>query len=108
MPDRPPVHRPPGWRPRQPWERTQAQRETPLPKGWAKLRASVLALEPLCRPCGEAGRVSAAAEVDHIVPRSAGGSSGRSNLQPICTACHRRKSAHEGAAASARGTGDTG
>lgn len=107
MPDRSPIHRPPGWRPKEPWRRTQGQRETPLPRGWAKLRASVLALEPLCRPCSEAGLIAAASEVDHIVPRSAGGTSERTNLQPICNRCHRRKSATEGAAATPRGKRDT-
>lgn len=95
MPTRPPIHRHQGWSPPVPWQRTQGQRETPLPKGWPKLRAAILQAEPLCRPCNEAGRVTAAAEVDHIVPRSRGGSSDRQNLQGICRSCHATKTSRE-------------
>ena len=98
MPTRPPIHRPIGWAPPVPWQRTASQAAAPLPKGWARTRARVLREEPLCRPCNEAGRVSAALEVDHIVPRTQGGSSERANLQGICRECHRAKTAAEAVA----------
>ena len=42
---------------------------------WRKLRTQVLARDGgLCRLCLANGRVTAAAHVDHIVPRSVGGS----------------------------------
>lgn len=55
--------------------------------------------EPLCRVCLAEGRVSATAEVDHIVPLSEGGSGRRDNLQGLCGDCHDAKSKAERAAA---------
>jgi 5-methylcytosine-specific restriction enzyme A len=52
---------------------------------WPTIQARVLAEQPLC-PCG-----SPATEVDHIVPRRAGGTHERSNLQGLCKGCHSRK-----------------
>jgi 5-methylcytosine-specific restriction endonuclease McrA len=46
----------------------------------------------ICQCCGASG----ARQVDHIVPRSRGGSDEASNLQLLCDACHSRKSALEG------------
>jgi 5-methylcytosine-specific restriction protein A len=63
---------------------------------WQGARRAVLMHEPLCRPCTAAGRVSAATEVDHIIPKARGGTDDLDNLQPICDACHARKSAAEG------------
>ena len=60
------------------------------------MRNLVLAYEPLCRECKRMGRVTAAEEVDHIVPRSEGGALyDMSNLQPLCRECHARKSSGE-------------
>jgi 5-methylcytosine-specific restriction protein A len=103
MPARPKTHRPLGWRQRKAWERSTGQvlAENPLPRGWAKLRQLVLWEEPLCRPCQAAGVTTASVEVDHIIPRSRGGSSKRSNLQGICIPCHRDKTAREAQAGSA-------
>lgn len=58
---------------------------------WARLRLSVLADEPLCRHCAAVGRVVQATDVDHIVPRARGGTDDKANLQPLCHACHSRK-----------------
>lgn len=59
---------------------------------WPRIRARVLFDEPLCRHCAEGGRVTAASEVDHIVPLSRGGARlDRRNLQPLCGECHRAK-----------------
>jgi 5-methylcytosine-specific restriction endonuclease McrA len=98
VPARPPVHRPLGWRPPEPWQPStgqQQQQEHPLPPGWRKLRAQVLRQESLCRACRAQGWVTPAQEVDHIVPRSRGGQSRRSNLQPLCVEHHRAKTAGE-------------
>jgi hypothetical protein len=55
--------------------------------------------EPLCRNCAVLGRVTEAVCVDHKIPISEGGSlHDPENLQPLCAACHRRKSAIEAAA----------
>jgi 5-methylcytosine-specific restriction enzyme A len=59
----------------------------PMPPGWAALRAAVLARDGrTCQLCG-----SPATDVDHIVPRSAGGSDDPANLRSLCARCHRHK-----------------
>lgn len=59
---------------------------------WRRVREAVLAEEPLCRRCAEAGRTAAATEVDHI-ERFHGvhdpARLDRRNLRPLCTPCHR-------------------
>ena len=65
---------------------------------WRALRDAVLERDHhLCQPCRRAGRLTVAREVDHITPRSLGGSESHENLQAICTQCHRSKTALEGA-----------
>jgi len=56
---------------------------------WRKLRASVLAEEPLCRHCRDAGRATPATDVDHINDDPSDNS--RDNLQSLCHECHSRK-----------------
>ncbi|GEB79233.1 hypothetical protein DDE01_06480 [Desulfovibrio desulfuricans] len=51
--------------------------------------------EPLCRACAAQGRITAATDVDHIVSRAQGGTDDRANLQPLCHACHSRKTAQQ-------------
>jgi hypothetical protein len=64
---------------------------------WAKIRAMVLAEEPLCRVCQAKSppRVSASTEVDHIVALEDGGAEERANLCGICRACHAEKTSRE-------------
>ena len=62
---------------------------------WDQLRAAILAREPLCRSCGEQHRVRAATTVDHITPKSRGGSDDPKNLQPLCDECHKAKTSAE-------------
>ena len=58
-------------------------------KTWQKDRASVLRRDGyLCQRC----RVRPAKEVDHITPRSQGGTNDLWNLQSLCRPCHREKS----------------
>ena len=60
-------------------------------RDWRKLRAYVLAGEPLCREC-----TAVATVVDHITPIRLGGSKwSHENLQPMCTSCHNKKSRSE-------------
>jgi 5-methylcytosine-specific restriction endonuclease McrA len=61
---------------------------------WRKVRAQVLAAEPLCRLC----RQRPAAEVDHIRPFHGLADPLRlavSNLRPLCTPCHRTRTARQ-------------
>jgi len=58
---------------------------------WLKLRASILASEPLCRICAVQGRVTAATQVDHVVPFRGIADPARldrSNLRPVCADHH--------------------
>lgn len=57
----------------------------------AKRRRVMLAAEPLCRHCARLGRVTVAVDLDHIVPLAAGGSDAMDNIQPLCRACHVKK-----------------
>ena len=64
---------------------------------WEKQRARILDRDKhLCVACRAAGRAVIATDVDHIIPRSAGGSEDDSNLQSLCSACHKAKTAREG------------
>ena len=67
----------------------------PKHKDAAEARAQILMDEPLCRECRKAGRIVPATDVDHIVARADGGTDDRSNLQPLCHACHSRKTVRE-------------
>jgi 5-methylcytosine-specific restriction enzyme A len=55
---------------------------------WRRLRRMILNQQPLCVRCG-----APATDVDHIVPRAAGGDDSASNLQGLCKSCHSRKTA---------------
>ncbi len=106
LPNRPPSHVPPGAMPRaaarQEHDRTRGSaRERGYDAVWHRMRNMVLAEEPLCRLCGREGRLAAAAEVDHIVPivRRPDLRLDRGNLQPLCRACHARKTREENAGA---------
>lgn len=55
---------------------------------WRKMRARVLAEEPLCRRCKEP-----ASDVDHVSGDPS--DNRRANLQPLCHACHSHKTGRE-------------
>ena len=64
-------------------------------QAWRGRRMAVLREEPLCRHCAEVGRVTAARDVDHIVPKALGGSDERANLEALCADCHALKTADD-------------
>ena len=71
---------------------------------WRKVRALVLAAQPVCADIwgwhAAAGRVVLATQVDHIVGLREGGAAfAVENLQPLCLACHNKKSSMERASA---------
>lgn len=95
MPTRPPVHRPAYLpTPEQTSREYDAWRGSPSKRGygrdWQKVRANVLAEEPLCRVCLAQGRVMEATEVHHERPISERWDLRlvRSNLQGLCKAHH--------------------
>ena len=96
MPDLPTVHRP-AWADRlkrhnelDRSRRNQAQRcySTNHPT-WRKLRARVLAEQPLCYACQQQGKITAANTVDHIDGNTF--NNDRDNLRGYCRTCHTAK-----------------
>lgn len=63
---------------------------------WRKLREVVLKRDGyLCQSCLKQGRYVTANTVDHIIAKAHGGSDELSNLQSLCDACHKAKTARE-------------
>jgi 5-methylcytosine-specific restriction protein A len=80
--------------------RPDSERGTAAQRGygteWRKLRAQVLARdEGLCQACLAAGRTTVAEQVDHVIPKAAGGTDDLANLQALCRECHDEKSRRE-------------
>jgi 5-methylcytosine-specific restriction protein A len=78
------------------WDHAQPSRHK---RGYGRqhvrLRAQLLAQEPLCRLCAQKNppRVTAATIADHIVPIAKGGAvHDITNMQPVCKPCHDEKS----------------
>ena len=62
-------------------------------QAWRKLRLFVLARDPICRDVS--GCVEPSTDVDHIIPRRAGGSDEPSNLQGMCHRHHSAKTSKQ-------------
>lgn len=62
----------------------------------------------VCQPCKRADRVTLATEVDHVIPQAEGGTDQDTNLQAICEACHKTKTAAETARGVGRKSGRSG
>lgn len=66
---------------------------------WTKLRNVVMCRDHgLCQPCKRRGMVTLAGAVDHITPKSQGGTDDMGNLQAICDgpgSCHEAKTRAE-------------
>jgi 5-methylcytosine-specific restriction enzyme A len=70
---------------------------------WVKARDAILKRDShLCQPCLANGRPTPATQVDHIVPKSNGGTDEPENLAAICTPCHSEKTQREAAEAQGR------
>ena len=65
---------------------------------WLKCRIIYLRAHPLCVVCLKANRVTAATEVDHIIPHKGDPRLfwDESNWQSLCKSCHSTKTANEG------------
>ena len=72
-----------------------ANQERTRGRTWERIRQRVLDADPLCRMCDAAGLVTAAQEVDHIVPLHRGGTDDPDNLQGLCKPCHAIKTAED-------------
>jgi 5-methylcytosine-specific restriction protein A len=68
---------------------------------WERLRIEILERDAgLCQPCLKVGVITTDTaghrnQVDHIVPKTRGGTDDPSNLQTICPTCHKAKTARE-------------
>ena len=63
---------------------------------WRRLRNLVLIRDHhMCVLCGLDGRIERATDVDHITPKSSGGTDAMDNLQSLCTRHHREKTGRE-------------
>ena len=64
---------------------------------WRSARAAFLLEHPLCVECLKNGKVEQATDVDHIKPHRGDVNLfwDQSNWQPLCHACHSRKTAKE-------------
>lgn len=85
-------------RPAQPSRYTPKKRRVSLNSAaWKRLRAEVLAREPLCRMCAARGLVEPATDVDHIHDsRDDYTDDNRiDSLQPLCHECHSIKTARD-------------
>ena len=60
-----------------------------------EIRGRILRREPRCAICLQAGRLTAATEVDHVVPLELNGTDDDDNLQGLCHDCHAEKTAAE-------------
>jgi hypothetical protein len=75
-------------------QRKQKKRAT---RGWMALRFAIMKRDEYrCRLCGKAARddIDTRLEVDHITPRSKGGTNDPSNLWTLCFDCNRGKGTH--------------
>ena len=77
------------------WDHQGSSHERGYGWRWQQRRKAFLATHPLCVRCEAAGRVVAATDLDHIVPKAKGGTDDASNLQPLCRACHEAKTIDE-------------
>jgi 5-methylcytosine-specific restriction protein A len=109
MPNRPPVHRPPGWRATAEVKRAlERQRPNAAARGygakWRRARLAFLALHPLCATCQARGRVVPATIVDHVVPHRGDQRLfwDEANWASACKPCHDAKTALEGRWGQAR------
>lgn len=70
-----------------------SDRKSRLPSGWPKIRARILARDPICKICN----VRPSEFCDHIVAKADDHS--ETGLQGLCRPCHDSKSSAEGNAA---------
>ncbi|SIS07568.1 5-methylcytosine-specific restriction enzyme A [Moraxella cuniculi DSM 21768] len=81
------------------WRHTRSASERGYGSAWRRLRAQILQRDNyLCQACKANGRYTTATDVDHIQAKAHGGTDSPDNLQSLCRACHKSKTATEGRA----------
>lgn len=94
MPRRVPTFKPPWLQPRKD-DRPSASARGYCSSSWAETRKLVIARDGgVCQACGKLVSLEAGdCHVDHIIPKSQGGSEDLSNLQLLHRSCHSKKTA---------------
>lgn len=80
------------------WESNKGKtaKERGYGTAWRKLRRRAMERDQhLCQECLRNKVFTLAKEVDHIIPKSRGGTNDMSNLQSLCVKCHRSKTVKE-------------
>jgi 5-methylcytosine-specific restriction protein A len=81
---------------KKPWVKRSIKESGRGGRPWRRLRDRVIARDNgLCQPCLKVGLVTPFSEVDHIIPKAQGGDDSESNLQCICSDCHKAKTHKE-------------
>lgn len=63
---------------------------------WRQIRERIFQRDKgLCQECLRHGVYVPGTDVDHIIPKSQGGTDDPSNLQLLCPACHKQKTKRE-------------
>ncbi len=99
MPQRIPTHRP--LRLRTAARRDESGRPNAAARGycsaaWLKTRQAVLIRDAWqCQECGRVCAEKREAHVDHVTPKSLGGTDELANLRTLCIRCHGRKTVQE-------------
>lgn len=81
-----------------PWASNQgkSRHERGYDSRWYRIRKMIMVRDGyLCKPCQREGMLTKADEVDHIVPKSQGGTDDVANLEAICKCCHKVKTQSE-------------
>ena len=84
--------------PKHNWKHTKTRHERGYDSNWYKIRARVLKRDNhlcQCDDCKINGIYLPANEVDHIIPKSRGGTDDYTNLMAINTECHKKKTHKE-------------
>lgn len=78
------------------WQHSKSRQERGYGAAWVRLRHRIMARDKhLCQSCLASSRYVPATQVDHITPKAKGGTDDLTNLQSLCDACHRRKTAED-------------
>ncbi|WP_438863777.1 HNH endonuclease [Neptunicella sp.] len=65
-------------------------------RAWRRIREQILARDNwMCVSCSARGIYQPANQVDHLVPKTAGGTDHPNNLQSLCDDCHEDKTISE-------------
>ncbi len=82
------------------WAKTQERKGNTTERGygqaWRIKRVRILERDGyLCQVCKQAGKITPAHAVDHIINKANGGADSEDNLQAICKSCHKIKTQNE-------------